>query len=325
MTLWPRSRSSRHIFGKHIDHVDRYENYGPTHGICGYFSGEIKVLSTMAPRNIQSVLTREKIFPRPQTHIKSVAPFLSKGVFTVHGEAWKNVRDLLRPQFTTRNLQDLVIFAKHVDIMFEAVPTIGDDGWTEEFSFLELLHFFTLDTTTELLFGTSVNSQRAAMDERCRCLSAGASTRDNRLSPTNVAKAFDCANEWASLRMRLGSAYWLCDSLQFRRACKTVHDFTDKVRCSATTHINIKLNIYPLVRYSSTKDVCSISCNRLFYTSVREGWSYRLICGFRHFVRRAPLPDSTRPCCCARYNSSHDFLVSESTSAKPCLPCSSSQ
>lgn len=91
----------------YIDHIDRYENYGPTHGICGYFSGEIKVLSTMEPRNIQSVLTRETIFPRPQSHIKSVAPFLSKGVFTVHGEAWKSVRDLLRPQFTTRKLSNL--------------------------------------------------------------------------------------------------------------------------------------------------------------------------------------------------------------------------
>jgi cytochrome P450 len=252
----------------YIDHIDRYENYGPTHGICGYFSGEIKVLSTMEPRNIQSVLTRETIFPRPQSHIKSVAPFLSKGVFTVHGEAWKNVRDLLRPQFTTRKLQDLVIFAKHVDIMFEAMPTIGDDGWTEEFSFLELLHFFTLDTTTELLFGTSVNSQRAAMGERCRCLDTGTSiTLDNRLSPTNVAKAFDCANEWASLRMRLGSAYWLCDSLQFRRACKTVHDFTDKVRLPLI--FDIKVNIYPLVCQSSTKNVCRISCCRFFCTTVK--------------------------------------------------------
>lgn len=211
--------------------VDRYERYGPTHGICGYFSGDIKVLSTMAPQNIQSVLTRDKIFPRPQTHLKSVEPFLSKGVFTMHGESWKKIRDLLRPEFTTRKLQDLAIFDKHVNIMFEAVPATGVNGWTQEFSFLELLHFFTLDTTTELLFGASVNSQRAAMNERYNGLNTGAArTQNNTLSPTNVARAFDCANEWASLRMRLGSAYWFCDGLEFRRACKTVHKFTDEVR-----------------------------------------------------------------------------------------------
>jgi hypothetical protein len=107
------------------------------------------------------------------------------------------------------------------------------------------MHFFTLNTTIELLFGTSVNSQRAVIGERCRCLDASASIAlDNRLSPTNVAKAFNCANEWASLRMRLSSAYWLCDSLQFRRACKTVHDFTNKVQLPLI--FDIKVNIYPL-------------------------------------------------------------------------------
>lgn len=188
----------------------------------------------MEPQNVRSILTRPDIFPRPKTHLQSVAPFLKLGVFTLSGSTWKNIRDLMRPEFTTKKLQDLATFEKHLNNMFDAILAMGNDGWTAEFSFLELLHFFTLDSTTQLLFGSSVNSQRAAMEERQ--LRQGTHNKtdaghynNDRLGPTKVARAFDCANEWISMRMRLGTAYWACDSLEFRRACKTVHDFTDQV------------------------------------------------------------------------------------------------
>ena len=75
----------------------------------------------------------------------------------------------------------------------------------------------TLDTTMAVLFGRSLDSIQAQRggDE------------------TSFAQAFDQAQHQLAKRGRLGDLYWLLDGISFRRSCKVVHDFVDKIVADA--------------------------------------------------------------------------------------------
>ena len=71
----------------------------------------------------------------------------------------------------------------------------------------------TMDTTMAVLFGRvqDSSSERAAAGE------------------TAFARAFDHAQHVLAQRGRLGDSYWLIDGLAFRRSCREVHSYIDKI------------------------------------------------------------------------------------------------
>ncbi|KAK9855658.1 hypothetical protein MYU51_002293 [Penicillium brevicompactum] len=71
----------------------------------------------------------------------------------------------------------------------------------------------TLDTTTELLFGKSVNSLKEADESR------GA----------KFANAFDVAQNYVIQRFRLLDLYWLIGGRKFQSSCAAVHEFVDEI------------------------------------------------------------------------------------------------
>ena len=79
--------------------------------------------------------------------------FLGDGIFTVDGQAWSDARALLRPQFIKQRLSDIQIFERHIRTMIDFLPK---DGRT--FDLMEWWFRFTLDASTEYLFGKSVES-----------------------------------------------------------------------------------------------------------------------------------------------------------------------
>lgn len=87
---------------------------------------------------------------------KVMFPFFGDGIFTQQGDTWKHSRELLRPQFTHRQYEDLELFREAVDNLIDILPESGVVD-------LQPLFFrLTLDTTTAFLFGDSVDSLKTA-------------------------------------------------------------------------------------------------------------------------------------------------------------------
>ena len=135
-------------------------------------------------------------------------PMFGDGIFTQEGPAWKHSRELLRPQFSHKQYEDLGVFQESVDDLIDAMPK---DGQIVD---LQPLFFRpTLDVTTAFLFGSSIQSLHAP---------SSAGERD-------FATAFNVAQEYVVKRFRLLDLYWLIGGKKFREACNTVHTFADKV------------------------------------------------------------------------------------------------
>jgi cytochrome P450 len=80
-----------------------------------------------------------------------------------------------------------------------------------------LFFCLTLDVTTAVFFGKSVNSlgkQGSGVE-------------------TGFGKAFNDAQHQLARRGRLGDLYWLLGGRSFRRDCKTVHQFVDGIVADA--------------------------------------------------------------------------------------------
>jgi cytochrome P450 len=133
---------------------------------------------------------------------------MGSGIFTQDGTAWKHSRALLRPQFTSNRYQNFEETKKCVESLIDNIPA---DGVVD----LQPLFFrLTFDTTTFLLFGetlSSLQSSEIAGEE------------------SEFAAAFNLGQDYLSHRGRLGAFYWLANTPEFRRACRTSHRFVDQV------------------------------------------------------------------------------------------------
>jgi cytochrome P450 len=132
------------------------------------------------------------------------APLLGDGIFTQEGRPWKHSREILRPLFSANRVSNFVQIREHVERLISCIPedTVVD--------FQPLFFRFTLDTTTYLLFGQSINSLESENPQT-----------------TAFAESFRIAQDYLAQRGRLGGLYWLIGGKEFRQACLTVHQFVD--------------------------------------------------------------------------------------------------
>ncbi|KAL9107959.1 MAG: hypothetical protein Q9227_007174 [Pyrenula ochraceoflavens] len=116
-----------------------HEKYGRTF--------EMKALSglqlqTSEPENIQAICTSAfENFGVGPMRGRIGMPFLDRGIFTEDGAYWRHARAMIRPTFSRAEIADLDGFERHVKRLFPLIPS---DGF--------------LDTSTEFLFGQSLNS-----------------------------------------------------------------------------------------------------------------------------------------------------------------------
>ena len=120
---------------------------------------------------------------------------------------WKHSRELLRPQFSRQQYQDLDIFEEHIDDLISCIPR------NKPFDLQPLFFRFTLDTSTAILFGKSVYSLKSS------------SSRDS----TKFGKDFDTAQDFVVKRFRLLDLYWFIGGRKFRDACASVHAFVEDI------------------------------------------------------------------------------------------------
>lgn len=129
------------------------------------------------------------------------------GIFTQEGRDWKHSRELLRPQFTYKQYENLNIFRDHVDNLLSCMSSAKGRAVDLQPLFFRL----TLDTTTAFLFGESV-------------LSLKASDREERFEG-----AFNTAQRYVAKRFRLLDLYWLIGGKEFDKACRDIHNFADEI------------------------------------------------------------------------------------------------
>lgn len=80
-------------------------------------------------------------------------PIFGDGIFNQDGEAWKQSRELLRPQFLFKEHSDLNMFRDATDNLLNPIPREG--GVID----LQPLFFrLTLDVTAEFLSGVPIES-----------------------------------------------------------------------------------------------------------------------------------------------------------------------
>jgi cytochrome P450 len=192
-----------------------------THRTFGLFN--FSIVTTAEPENIQAILaTKFHDFDLGPTRAENFHDMLGDGIFTAEGEAWAHYRNQLKPQFTRGQVSDLEAADRHLQVLFKALPQENAAGWIESVDVQPLIYRFTMDVSTEFLFGESVNSQSTAL------YSQDSGNTKELQEEMDFAEAMNYAQEFVAYRWRLRGLYRFISKKRFRRACKVVKDFGDR-------------------------------------------------------------------------------------------------
>jgi hypothetical protein len=178
-------------------------------------------------------------------------PVLGDSIFSSDGAVWKHSRALLRPYFSRDNINNLAATQSAADALIRIVVSGGkgtgsneekekDDFWTQPTDLLPLFFNFTMDTSTEFLFGEAVGALAAVEREMSQSSSVEAginATKPNGkgedtgygsfAASDEFSEALRIANDGLVMRLRLQNLYWLGDGFAFRRATRRVQGFVD--------------------------------------------------------------------------------------------------
>ena len=117
--------------------------------------------------------------------------------------------------------RDLRLEEVHVQHMIKALG-LNSWGWTVQVDLQPLFFRLTLDSATEFLFGKSVNSELASLENDIPRSSTGDVSHEVRFG-----KAFDTCSKWLANRARVNEVYWTVDGSDFRASCKETHQYVD--------------------------------------------------------------------------------------------------
>ncbi|KAL8691098.1 MAG: hypothetical protein Q9218_003608 [Villophora microphyllina] len=178
-----------------------------------------KVITTRDPENIKAVLSTQhsdwNLGPaRGSLNMK----VMGENILTHEGQAWKESRAMVRPQFYLSQITDTSLFEKHVGALF-LVMKADKEGWTPKLEPFPVFHDLTLDVATEFLFHYSVHSQnRAARSELPEV--------EGRTIPDldKFGPALDQATDWVGRVSPMGKWHWIVPSGQFLRNTKIVQE-----------------------------------------------------------------------------------------------------
>ena len=140
--------------------TDRYFAMGyDTHEMTSFGR---RVVFTIDPVNLKTMLSIKSkdysIGNRPAV----MGPLLGRAIFVTDGEQWSHSRAMLRPSFNKTQVANLSIIESHFQHLLKllcASIVEGKDAATIDLQ--ELFLRFTMDSSTEFLFGTSTNTLTA--------------------------------------------------------------------------------------------------------------------------------------------------------------------
>ncbi|KAB8303850.1 hypothetical protein EYC80_005221 [Monilinia laxa] len=175
------------------------------------------IVYTSDPSNIQAILaTQFNDYGLGPSRSQNMFELLGHGIFTADGDAWAHYRQQLKPQFSRGQISDLDAAEQHLRILYRALPQTS----SEPADLLPLLLRFTMDVSTEFLFGKSVNSQTTALQ------SIHSGTTKELLAEEEFVEAISYAQEYIVFRLRFSKLWWLARSKRFLDACQTCKNYS---------------------------------------------------------------------------------------------------
>lgn len=175
---------------------------------------QMKIIFTIEPENIKAVLaTQFNDFALGSRHAHFL-PLLGDGIFTLDSHGWKNSRSMLRPQFSREQISHVRSMEPHVQTLASHIR--NNKG--KVFDIQDLFFKFTVDTATDILFGESVFCLRDGTVPQ-KAPSDGFKGREH------FNEAFNATQKVLATRAYSQSFYFLINTPEFRRCCKTVHGF----------------------------------------------------------------------------------------------------
>ncbi|KAF2837053.1 cytochrome protein [Patellaria atrata CBS 101060] len=168
------------------------------------------LIQTIDPENLKAVYsTRVDDYVLGNFRSVSFTPLLGNGIFTIDGEDWRHSRTLLRPAFTKQQYANFDVYERHFQELIKQVPL---DGKTS-IDLQPLLFCLTMDSSTEIIFGKSVNSLIAKPDN-------------------DENAAFSAAYEVAKMETFINVQMYPFGQMrnlkEMNAAIKTVHAFIDR-------------------------------------------------------------------------------------------------
>ena len=187
---------------RNVSFEDLFKKYGSTFQSRVYNTQKI---FTIEPKNLQAVFATDfESWGVEPVRLFFFEPLLGKGVITTDGPLWQHSRDLIKPTFSRVQLTNLSAYNVHVDRLLDLIPL---DGAIVDLK--PLFEKLALDSSTELLFGTSTAS-----------LTSGAS-----IDAKEFLQAYNYGQSGVGQRMQLLPWNFLTRDQQFWRSCATVRAF----------------------------------------------------------------------------------------------------
>jgi cytochrome P450 len=165
---------------------------------------------TRDPENVKTILATKFNDFGLGNREKSLGHLLGRGIFTTDGERWAHSRAMIRPNFNRNQVADLEAFEKHIQTLFASLPR---DGSTVDLQ--DLFFKFTIDSSTEFLFGKSTSSLESTL-------------KGQATSESDFAWAFNHSQEYVAKRGRLGFLRRFFQNQKGEDAIRICHEFVDQ-------------------------------------------------------------------------------------------------
>lgn len=185
---------------------ERFSTYGTTFQCQTYNSTG---LYTIAPQILQSVFsTNFDSWGVAPLRRFSLNPLTGHGIITADGSFWIHSRNLLKSTFSHAQISDLSAYRVHTDNLLTALLK-------NHHSFIDLKSYFenfTLDSSTELLFGHSI----------------GSLTPNTTFNAWTFIQAYNIGQVGIGKRMRLPQCNFLTRDKRFWRSCSIIRGFVEQ-------------------------------------------------------------------------------------------------
>ncbi|EXJ57484.1 hypothetical protein A1O7_07832 [Cladophialophora yegresii CBS 114405] len=182
---------------------------------------DYELIITRDAQNVKAMFaTQSQDFDIGLHREKCFKSLLGPGVMTNRQEKWKHSRRLIQSQFARDNVADLDLFQRHLNALLRRMP-VSEDGWTAKVDLSPLFYSFTLDTSTEFLFGQSVHT--LSPEDRAGPLSWDYNAPDL----STFGYHLDEAKHIIDRRGALAKYGWLLRDNTFPDHCKAVQDCVD--------------------------------------------------------------------------------------------------
>ncbi|KAG7443776.1 cytochrome P450 monooxygenase pc-3 [Guyanagaster necrorhizus] len=173
------------------------------------------MIFTTSPKQIQIVLATEfQNFEKGERFQNSMKSVLGLGVFNADGTSLpKFHRSMTRPFFTRDRIIHFDLYDRHAETAISQMKQRLRSGYPVDFQ--DLTYRFTLDSATEFLFGSCVNTLTAALPYPQSISIVPAEANDARsLEANEFSEAFFEAQEILSSRLRKG---WIWPLFEIRK------------------------------------------------------------------------------------------------------------